>query len=156
MKQHLGLAKAKVLSNTQVTFTSESDGFDASKLVDSSSSTVKQIQKQIADLQAQLAALTSSKREVSGKVKVTKEKKSKLSDSHTPKKLVTTNTAGVSKRPKPWYCFQCGEDGHIASSCDNLPNPALVSAKRKELQRKQELWEKEENEAKQKTSPPLN
>lgn len=75
MKQHLGLAKAKALSNTQVTFPLKSDGFAASKLVDSSSSVVKQIQKQIGDLQAQLAALTTSKREVSAKVKATKEKK---------------------------------------------------------------------------------
>lgn len=155
MKQHLGLAKAKAQSNAQVTFTSEAD-FDVTKPVDGSSLTVNQLQKQIAGLQAQLAALTTSKREVSGKVKLTKEKKLKSSENPTPKKQASADTAGVSKRPKPWYCFRCGEDGHIASGCDNPSNPALVSAKRKELQKKREVWEKEESMAKQKSSTPLN
>lgn len=155
MKQHLGFAKAKAQSNAQVTFTSEAD-FDVNKPVDGSSLTVNQLQKQIAGLQAQLAALTTSKREVSGKVKLTKEKKLKSSENPTLKKQAPADTAGVSKRPKPWYCFRCGEDGHIASGCDNPPNPALVSVKRKELQKKREVWEKEENVAKQKSSTPLN
>lgn len=45
----------------------------------------------------------------------------------------------LSNRPKPCYCFQCGEDGHNVSSCSNGPNPALVAAKRKQLKERQTL-----------------
>lgn len=30
------------------------------------------------------------------------------------------------------YCFKCGEDGHIAQSCSNDPNPALVAEKKRQ------------------------
>uniref|UniRef100_A0A8C6TK85 CCHC-type domain-containing protein n=1 Tax=Neogobius melanostomus TaxID=47308 RepID=A0A8C6TK85_9GOBI len=32
-----------------------------------------------------------------------------------------------SNRPKPWYCFKCGEDGHIKPQCENEPNSHLIS-----------------------------
>lgn len=43
-------------------FASEADDYDVSKQVDSASSTLNQIQKQIAGLKAQPAAFTTSKR----------------------------------------------------------------------------------------------
>ena len=46
------------------------------------------------------------------------------------------------RRPRPWYCFKCGEDGHISTSCSNPPNPVLVDAKRMELREKQQAWDK--------------
>lgn len=55
----------------------------------------------------------------------------------------TAKHASVAKKPKPWYCFRCGEDGHIANGCTDPPNPALVNVKRKELKEKQQAWEKE-------------
>jgi len=39
------------------------------------------------------------------------------------------------------YCFTCGEDGHVASSCTSEPNPALVTTKRKLLKEKQLQWD---------------
>ncbi|KAK7906943.1 hypothetical protein WMY93_015555 [Mugilogobius chulae] len=44
-------------------------------------------------------------------------------------------------RPKPWFCFKCGQDGHIAPHCTNEPNPNLVEEKRKQLKSKQQVWE---------------
>uniref|UniRef100_A0A674NQA0 CCHC-type domain-containing protein n=1 Tax=Takifugu rubripes TaxID=31033 RepID=A0A674NQA0_TAKRU len=44
----------------------------------------------------------------------------------------STNQA-AKNRPKPWYCFQCGEDGHIVSACSNDPNPSLVAYKRNHI-----------------------
>ena len=46
-----------------------------------------------------------------------------------------------SSRPKPCYCFQCGEDGHTVPSCPNDRNPTLTAAKRKQLKEKQSLWD---------------
>ncbi len=51
----------------------------------------------------------------------------------------------LTKKPRPWYCFRCGEDGHIAPSCSNEANPELVEKKRKELKQKQEAWEQNLN-----------
>lgn len=45
--------------------------------------------------------------------------------------------------PKPWYCFQRGEDGHIKPNCENEPNTALVAEKRKLFKEKQRKWEAE-------------
>lgn len=44
-------------------------------------------------------------------------------------------------RPKPGYCFQCGENGHVALVCENNPNPSLVTEKRKQLKERQALWD---------------
>ena len=47
----------------------------------------------------------------------------------------------ASNRPRPWYCFRCGEDGHIAPSCEREPNTALVEEKRRQCKEKQLKWD---------------
>ena len=39
-------------------------------------------------------------------------------------------------QPRPWFCFKCGKDGHIAVSCTDEPNPSLVRKKNAELREK--------------------
>lgn len=46
-------------------------------------------------------------------------------------------------RPRPWYCFRCGEDAHLASNCMSEPNPPLVEEKRRLLKEKQERWDQQ-------------
>lgn len=96
---------------------------------------MQQLQKQIIELQAQIAALSSPKRQtpVSNKPAKKKEKdkqKGKPVDKKTPTPKPTSETTSKTDKPKPWSCFNCGEDGHIATSCNDPPNPTLVSAKR--------------------------
>lgn len=50
-------------------------------------------------------------------------------------------TTTEPKSPHPGYCFKCGEDGHIALSCSNEPNPEQVDLNRKDFKQKQEAWE---------------
>lgn len=47
----------------------------------------------------------------------------------------------VANRPRPWYCFCCGEDGHLAGNCEDEPNPSLVEEKRRLLREKQQQWD---------------
>lgn len=44
-------------------------------------------------------------------------------------------------RPRPGYCFHCGEDGHLAVNCENEPNPRKVEEKRRELRERQARWD---------------
>ncbi len=45
------------------------------------------------------------------------------------------------EKTRPWYCFKCGEDGHIVASCTAEPNPKLVAEKHKLLRERQFRWE---------------
>lgn len=44
-------------------------------------------------------------------------------------------------RPRPGYCFHCGEDGHLAVDCENDANPRKVDEKRRELRERQAKWD---------------
>lgn len=46
-----------------------------------------------------------------------------------------------TNRPRPWYCFRCGDDGHLAIYCKNAPNPFRVEEKRQNLREKQAEWD---------------
>lgn len=141
MKQHLGFTKTK--AQVQAQNLSEPDiEYNLPPPTETLPSTINLLQKQIADLQAQIAALSYPKdkppnRPQAGKKKPNPAPNYPVSAEAQAEKFTTT-----LKKPKPWYCFQCGEDGHIASSCTDPPNPALVSAKKKELKERQRAWEK--------------
>ncbi|XP_056135398.1 paraneoplastic antigen Ma3 homolog [Lampris incognitus] len=131
MKQHLGLTKTKAQSNVQAACSPVDDEYQDPSLADGSSSDMDEIKKQLAVLQTQLANLTTSK---GGKQK--KNKKSKPKQEKSEKQSPTPPTQAVAKKPRPWYCFKCGEDGHIATGCSNVANPTLVTAKKERAQRK--------------------
>ncbi|XP_023806179.1 zinc finger CCHC domain-containing protein 18-like [Oryzias latipes] len=100
-------------------------------------SSVAELKKQVTDLKNQLINLTS---QTEKKAKAAKASvKTPIKPKPSEKNSVTSQASSV--RPKPWYCFQCGEDGHIASTCSNNPNPALVAAKKKQLREKQSVWD---------------
>lgn len=103
---------------------------------------IEELQKQIASLQSQLASFASQEKlsERANKKPVKKTTcKSKMDNTHQE----VHRLAGVKQtgRPRPWYCFHCGEDGHIATSCTNPANSALVIEKKKQLERRQHAWE---------------
>ena len=130
MKRHLG-AKPKVTSHLQVAHsdTREEEGMSA---------TLKELTKQIAEIQNQLASLTANQQ------KATRPSNSKPFERKKPS--ATTKQPGKpssNTRPNPGYCFNCGEDGHIKPQCDNEPNPTLVAEKRKQFNLKCQKWEKQ-------------
>ncbi len=57
-----------------------------------------------------------------------------------------------SNSPQPWYCFRCGEDGHLAANCENPPDPSRVEEKRRKLKERQAEWDLQNGTA----SVPLN
>ena len=46
-------------------------------------------------------------------------------------------------RPRPSYCFNCGENGHLAVNCESQANPVLVEEKRQLLRAKQQEWDRQ-------------
>ncbi len=98
---------------------------------------VLDLKKQIAELQSQFAMLEPQK--------PLKNKRDLRETKHTHSKptqpTVSTMVQKSQERPKPGYCFRCGEDGHIASACESDPNPSLVNEKRKQLRERQSLWD---------------
>ena len=129
MKRHLG-AKQKVTSHSQVAHsdTDKEEGMCA---------TLKELTKQIAEIQNQLASLTANQQ------KATKPSNSKPFERKKPSGTTKQPGKPSNTRPNPGYCFNCGEDGHIKPQCDNEPNATLVAEKRKQFNIKCQKWEKQ-------------
>lgn len=88
------------------------------------------LKKQIASLQSQLASFASQ-----GKLNGhTKKKTCKLKMDSTNLDVQKLTKAKPTGSPRPWYCFQCGEDEYIVSFCANTANSALVFEKKKQLE----------------------
>lgn len=141
MKQHLGSSKQKALMHSQRTWvTAELEPREASGVTSIATET-QELKKQIAKLQSQLASLTTkpkAQKKLSQQEAVDKRSKKKAGTADAEN---VTPLKKISARPRPWYCFTCGEDGHVASSCTSEPYPTLVNSKRKLLREKQLAWD---------------
>lgn len=172
MKRHFAAARPKVASNTIAATTElpectvhndlteiqaqitelqnqlmKISARKADKPATPSNNQLKELRAQVTELQSHLA------RPKPPNFHPTKVDKPKASSNSKPKQKVPdqTTAATAKGRPRPWYCFQCGEDGHIVSSCPNEPNPSLVADKRQQLKEKQSIWDKQNNQ-----NQPLN
>lgn len=142
MKQHLGSAKPaysagkRVMSHLQMAHSTTDSEYNTE---------VEMLKKQIADISAQLNSMTAeSQKRKPPKQKTKTVASNAKAGAHSVKKNVSNQQSSavkVSSKPRPWYCFQCGEDGHVASVCENEPNPSLVAAKKKQLRERQAAWE---------------
>ncbi|XP_056114876.1 zinc finger CCHC domain-containing protein 18-like [Rhinichthys klamathensis goyatoka] len=102
-----------------------------------STDAVLELKQQVTELQSQMTKLRVQKnpepKNNQGKMKQT--------SIQFPRENPPTADHKPPHRPRPGYCFQCGEDGHVASICENDPNPSLVTDKRKILKERQALWD---------------
>lgn len=137
MKQHLGVSKHKVTTNAQLV-----QSEDETKLCSALTSLTKQLSQQMTAIQQQLAVLTAG--QASRNLGLTMQSASRQFE---PRKAERSGESGPSTL-KPGFCFRCGEDGHIKPQCDSNPNPALVSAKRKQFQDKQQKWQRQNKSTK--------
>ena len=134
MKQHLGTTKQKAASHVQTLCNC------GETQAESDASSIHELRKQVADLKTQLTSLMKKKETASPNQEKVKVKEKQKPDHATTETNLPSHRSATSK-PKPWYCFRCGEDGHIVATCESDANPALVAAKRKELRQRQQLWE---------------
>lgn len=88
----------------------------------------QKLKGEIAALKKQVAYL-SKKDEVKG-CEIKAGKNSKESAGTGDCLVASSNvTSDSTTMPKPWFCFKCGEDGHIAVRCSNEPNPGACPEK---------------------------
>lgn len=140
MKKHLGSTRQRVAAHCQQICTCS----ELQTVTQSDSDPVTDLRKQVASLQSQLTNLVAKKQKKSAKSKDKAE--CDLSETTTAplhSKVTSARPAHLqqSAQPKPWYCFKCGQDGHISVSCSNDPDPTLVADKRKQLREKRRIWE---------------
>lgn len=100
---------------------------------------ISDLKRQIADLKVQMTAPEMYRHNSE------KFLQSKSSTKHTLPEPGTTEWSRDGRlpdsRPRPGYCFRCGEDGHLASSCSNAPDLAKVAEKRRKLRERQAQWD---------------
>lgn len=154
MKQHLGSSKQRAFMHSQKAWISAELEQDEAPSVSPLETEMRELKKQIVKLQSQLANLAvrpkhpkrAPSQEVVKRPAPPDQRKSGAAASVVPVNKKPTD------RPRPWYCFTCGEDGHIASTCSSEPNPELVATKRRLLREKQLQWESQNSS----TSSDLN
>lgn len=150
MKQHFNGAKPRVSSNYQGVYVQSEEDCSSSQPTPDHRSEIQGLKKQIADLQSQLTRITKkdSRKPKSAARPLPPQTADTHSSAitHTSQRLQPqSRDASISKsnRPRPWYCFRCGEDGHIKPQCESEPNLSLVAEKRKQLKEKQLAWDRQ-------------
>lgn len=148
MKQHFSASKPRVSSHYQGVYVqSEEDGNLSQPVLDRKSE-IQDLKKQIADLQSQLTRITQKDSRKANSA--SRPIAAHSTNTHPPANTHTSQRVqphsqnannSTSNRPKPWYCFRCGEDGHIKPQCESEPNPSLVAEKRKQLKERQLTWD---------------
>lgn len=136
MKKHIGITKQRAQVQFHGAYVCEPEEKDESSI-----SAIEDLRKQVASLQRQLTTFMSQK--------TTKGASSKGSAGKQQSRMSKPNDTDMQRqtkkkqtyKPKPWYCFNCGEDGHIAPCCTDSANPNLVAEKKKQLEKKQRQWE---------------
>lgn len=121
MKKHIGSSKQRAALNAQTCSCSHND----------ETSPINELKKQVEKLQQQMSVLLAQTGRTSAK---------------TTKQNKQTNGKTQSTRPRAGFCFKCGEDGHIATTCTQPANPALVKQKKAHLQQRQEQWDGNNNQ----------
>ena len=128
MQRHLGSAKGKPSIQLQ-SVTEVPPYTDPNALVlQAYIAETEGLRKQVAELQVQLTEKRAQRRS-----------KQEPIDTETP---APTDIHQETQRPQPkaWFCFKCGDNGHIARQCENPPNRELVNQKNRELKVKQDEW----------------
>jgi len=157
MRQHLNVHRHRVSSNAVSTSSLDLDDGAASE-----ESEIAELRRQVTKLQNQLSKQKVKRTEgddvlhlkkqiaelQSQFTKLGTQKPQKQKDRETKQAYFKPTVSAVVPtsldRPKPGYCFRCGEDGHIVSGCENEPNPSLVNEKRKQLRERQSLWDRQQ------------
>ncbi|CAL9701145.1 unnamed protein product [Knipowitschia caucasica] len=146
MKKHLGSTKAAAHVHSVMSMPVFEP--EAAPTTTKKHETDSKLEKEVAELRKQVAKLIQQ----GNKGERHEEVQSRPAQSEPPAKTEIL-LAQASNRdsnlqsptpPKPWFCFKCGGDSHIAAKCTFEPNPGLVRKKNAELKEKRsKFWAKQ-------------
>ena len=139
MKKHFGVTKQRAQLQSQ-----GACAWEENEKPVVSPTAIEDLVKQVASLQSQLTTfMTQKKSKGVNNKRAEKKSQSQAPDKDNGKTDTQEQTKDKQKKgkPRPWYCFNCGEDGHISPSCTEAANPALVAEKKKKLEEKRRVWE---------------
>lgn len=145
MRSHMGVSKPKPQPSARSAHACSQDTVMSSNSPHESKllSETAELKKQIAELREQLTSLTLPKPRKTVKPKHKTSLSPTTSEIAAKQPLKLAGHPVTKFRPRPGYCFRCGEDGHISVTCENSPNPKLVEEKRNKLRLKQQEWDRE-------------
>ncbi|XP_028811573.1 zinc finger CCHC domain-containing protein 12-like [Denticeps clupeoides] len=137
MQRHFSNIKIKSSMNMQLLNDPPSSHDANANVLQAYITETEALRKQVAELKVQL----TNKRE--------QRKQNYVKKHHTPAQEtpsakvaeVQVQQTAPKPMPKAWFCFKCGDNGHLARQCSNPPNKPLVDQKYKELKTKQDKWQ---------------
>ncbi|XP_075306240.1 zinc finger CCHC domain-containing protein 18-like [Odontesthes bonariensis] len=136
MKKHLGSTKAAAHVHSVLSLpVFEEPIATLPKKPDANS----KLEREVAELRKQVSQLMHKERNEfkrEGPPSSLTRNESPLQSDSLAVRVMNPSTPQTPTQPRPWFCFKCGEDGHIAANCTNEPNPGLVRKKNAELREK--------------------
>ena len=131
MRKHLGNTKAA--SHIHSVFSMPTYDPDPDVAVPKKQDNTHTLEKEVAELRKQVALLTQKEKcdmkETDTSCSTIRNKSEAKGNCLTAGAVNPRPALKVSTYPKPWFCFRCGQNGHIAANCENEANPALVCKK---------------------------
>lgn len=145
MRKHLGNAKA--ISHAQSVFSLPTYDDEPTVVAPKKQDSTRRLEKEVAELRKQVASLTQKDKpkiietetNPSNPIRATSSSDCLIASAANPRPAPKASTY-----PKPWFCFKCGQDGHIAANCDHEANPALVRKKNAELRVRREKYQEKQ------------
>lgn len=139
MSRHLGITKIKSSTSVRTVANMSCLSEYNAGVLQAYISETEYLRKQVAELQMQLNTRKPRKERKCEAVALESDQNPIEIRAETQVHLTTPHSA-PRPRPKAWFCFRCGGDGHIAKACENPMNKAAVDLKYEELRVKQDEW----------------
>lgn len=143
MRKHLGNTKAA--SHIHSVFSMPTYDPDPDIAVPKKQDNTHKLEKEVAELRKQVASLTQKEKcdvkETDTSCSPIRNKSEAKGDCLIAGAVNPRPALKVSTYQKPWFCFRCGQDGHIAANCENEANLALVRKKNSELRVRREKYQ---------------
>ena len=136
LKRQIADIQAQVTDMKKATHEAKNDHLEATE--------IKALKHQLAFLQAQVSPPQAQSHQVPSPA--FSREFSMTAQHQSPNKRVSIQSSSgptTNSRPRPWYCFRCGIDAHLAVNCESEPNPLLVEEKRQLLREKQRQWDQQ-------------
>lgn len=135
MHRHFGASKPKVTANVHSVPDPPPYDDPNESVLQAYIAETESLKKQLAELKLQLGTKKSKRQKKNETITMTNKP-----DLSTLRAEAQAHQVTPRPQPRAWFCFRCGEDGHITKVCENPINKDVVDRKYKELKARQDEW----------------